>query len=453
MTKSIPRTAACLLASAAFILSSPLLAEPAKEKEGKPLDTYSLLSLLGEAFERTRASYVEEVSDQDLLEAAISGMLSSLDPHSAYLPPKVFKDMQVQTKGEFGGLGIEVTMENGLVKVISPYDDTPAQKAGLKPGDFITHLDGEQVLGMTLNDAVDRMRGKPDTTIKLHIRRGAKINFDVTLKRAVIKIQTVRSRTEGDIGYVRITSFSEQTDATLNKAIADLRKKLGVKMKGLIVDLRNNPGGLLDQAVGVSDSFLEQGEIVSTRTRKPGEAQRFNAKKGDVAEGLPIIILINEGSASASEIVAGALQDHKRAVLLGGKSFGKGSVQTIVPMGHGAIKLTTARYYTPAGRSIQQVGIEPDIYFPPLKPEQIAANKAPRGEASLRHSLKNEQVNGQQNGNPGDGQPEAKPEEKSTPALPSSEEMADGKPQDDIQLKQALELMNKLSYKQGKTVQ
>jgi carboxyl-terminal processing protease len=438
-----------MLASSAFFFSSPLAAEPSKEKESKPLDTYSLLSLLGEAFERARSSYVEEVSDQDLLEAAISGMLSSLDPHSAYLPPKVFKDMQVQTKGEFGGLGIEVTMENGLVKVISPYDDTPAQKAGLKSGDYITHLDGEQVMGMTLNDAVDRMRGKPDTTIKLHIRRGPKESFDVVLKRAVIKIHTVRSRVEGDVGYVRITSFSEQTDSALNKAVVELRKKVGVKMKGLIVDLRNNPGGLLDQAVLVSDSFLEQGEIVSTRTRKPGEAQRFNAKKGDVAEGLPVIILINEGSASASEIVAGALQDHKRAILLGSKSFGKGSVQTIVPLGHGAIKLTTARYYTPSGRSIQQVGIEPDIFFPPLKPEQIAASGVLHGEASLRHALKNEQKNGKAE----NGKSEAKPDEKPVDPLPSSEEMAEGKPQDDLQLKQALQLMEKLTYKQGKTVQ
>ncbi len=327
-------------------------------------DTYKALDLFGEVFERARTAYVEPVNDETLIEAAVNGMLTSLDPHSNYLNEKDFNDMRVQTRGEFGGLGIEVSMENGLVKVVSPIDDTPAARAGLKPGDLITRLNGQPVLGMTLPQAVEKMRGPVNSDIKLTIRRAGRNPFDVTLTRATIKIQSVRSHLIGDdIGYVRITSFSEQTDQGLNQAIKSLKEQAGNKLRGIVLDLRNNPGGLLDQAVSVSNAFLNQGEIVSTRGRHADDAQRFDARPGaEIAAGLPLAVLINGGSASASEIVAGALQDHHRAVLLGTKSFGKGSVQTIIPLpGHGAMRLTTARYYTPSGRSIQAEGIEPDI--------------------------------------------------------------------------------------------
>jgi carboxyl-terminal processing protease len=353
-------------------------------------DTYRQLNLFAEVFERVRSDYVEEVSDETLVESAINGMLSSLDPHSSYLNAKNFQDMQVQTRGEFGGLGIEVTMENGLVKVVSPIDDTPAAKAGLKPNDFITHLDGEPISGLTLPEAVEKMRGPVNSEIKLTIRREGKDPFDVSLTRAVVKIQSVKSHLEGDnIGYIRITSFSEQTDSGLESALKTLKQQAGNKIIGYVLDLRNNPGGLLDQAIAVSDAFLERGEIVSTRGRRPDDAQRYNAKPGDLAGGLPIVVLINGGSASASEIVAGALQDHHRAILLGTKSFGKGSVQTIIPLpGHGAMRLTTARYYTPSGRSIQAKGIEPDIYVEPAKIEKVAQGEI-RHEADLRGALKN----------------------------------------------------------------
>ena len=353
-------------------------------------DTYRQLNLFAEVFERVRSDYVEEVSDQTLVEAAINGMLSSLDPHSSYLNAKNYKDMQVQTRGEFGGLGIEVTMENGLVKVVSPIDDTPAAKAGIKPNDFITHLDGEPVAGLSLPEAVEKMRGPVNSDIKLTIRREGKDPFDVTLTRAVVKIQSVKSHLEGEnIGYIRITSFNEQTDTGLQNAVKNLKQQAGNKLVGYVLDLRNNPGGLLDQAIAVSDAFLERGEIVSTRGRRSEDAQRFNARPGDITNGLPIVVLINGGSASASEIVAGALQDHHRAVLLGTKSFGKGSVQTIIPLpGHGAMRLTTARYYTPSGRSIQAKGIEPDILVEPAKIEKVAQGTI-RHEADLRGALKN----------------------------------------------------------------
>jgi len=352
-------------------------------------ETYRQLNLFGDVFERVRADYVEEVGDEKLIENAINGMLSSLDPHSSYLNAKSFRDMQVQTRGEFGGLGIEVTMENGFVKVVSPIDDTPAFKAGLKPNDMITHLDKEAVQGMTLNEAVEKMRGKVNSDIVLTIKREGRDPFDVTLTRAVIKIQSVRYRTEGDIGYVRITSFNEQTTSGLEKAIERIRDQLGSNLKGYVIDLRNNPGGLLQQSVSVSDTFLDRGEIVSTRSRRPDDAQRFNAKPGDLAKGLPLVVLINGGSASASEIVAGALQDHHRAILMGTKSFGKGSVQTIIPLaGHGAIRLTTARYYTPSGRSIQAKGIDPDINVPQSKVESLETG-AGRHEADLRGALGN----------------------------------------------------------------
>src|SRR3954447_10395622 len=326
-------------------------------------ETYKQLNLFGEVFERVRAEYVDDVTDDTLVEGAINGMLTSLDPHSNYLNSKNFNDMKVQTRGEFGGLGIEVSMENGLVKVVSPIDDTPAANAGLKPGDLITHLDGTAVQGLTLPEAVEKMRGPVNSDITLTVRREGREPFDVKLTRAIIKIKSVRSHLEGkDIGYIRITSFNEQTDVNLNNAMKKLKQDAGKKLAGVVLDLRNNPGGLLDQAVAVSDAFLEKGEIVSTRGRRADDAQRYNARAGDIASGLPVAILINGGSASASEIVAGALQDHHRAVLLGTKTFGKGSVQTIIPLaGHGAMRLTTARYYTPSGRSIQAKGIEPDI--------------------------------------------------------------------------------------------
>ena len=326
-------------------------------------ESYKQLDLFGDVFELVRADYVDDVSDETLIEGAINGMLTALDPHSNYLNAKNFNDMKVQTRGEFGGLGIEVSMENGLVKVVSPIDDTPAAHAGLKPGDLITHLDGTPVQGLTLPEAVDRMRGPVNSDINLTIRRAGKEPFDVKLTRAIIKIQSVRSHVESNnIGYIRITSFNEQTDVGLSNAMKTLKQQASNKLIGVILDLRNNPGGLLDQAVAVSDAFLEKGEIVSTRGRRADDAQRYNARPGDIASGLPMAVLINGGSASASEIVAGALQDHHRAVVIGTKSFGKGSVQTIIPLaGHGAMRLTTARYYTPSGRSIQARGIDPDI--------------------------------------------------------------------------------------------
>lgn len=343
--------------------------------------TYDLLNLFGEVFERVRAEYVDDTDDQKLIESAISGMINSLDPHSSYMDEKTFSEMQVHNKGEFGGLGIEVTMENGLVKVISPIDDTPAFKAGIKPGDFFTHLDGEPVSGMTLNEAVDKMRGKVGTDIVLTVLREGSDPFDVTLTRAVIKIRTVRSGVVDNIGYVRITQFNAQAMNGLEKAFDKFNKNPGKgKLRGVVLDLRSNPGGLLDQAVAISDAFLDSGEIVSIRSKKkPDESQRFQAKKGDLAEGLPMVVMINGGSASASEIVAGALQDHGRAILLGTKSFGKGSVQTIQPLtGYGAIKITTSRYYTPSGKSIQSVGIMPDIVVPLAKLETLEPTKLRR---------------------------------------------------------------------------
>src|SRR5712692_5666935 len=345
-------------------------------------DSYKQLDLFGDVFELVRADYVDDVSDNSLVESAINGMLTSLDPHSNYLNTKNFNDMKVQTRGEFGGLGIEVSMENGLVKVVSPIDDTPAARAGLKPGDLITHLDGEPVQGMTLPEAVEKMRVPVNSDIKLTIRREGRDPFDVKLIRATIKIQSVRSHLEGDnIGYIRVTTFNEQTDTGLNNAMKNLKQQAGNKLVGVILDLRNNPGGLLDQAVAVSDAFLDKGEIVSTRGRRSEDAQRYNARVGDIAGGLPMVVLINGGSASASEIVAGALQDHHRAILLGTRSFGKGSVQTIIPLaGHGAMRLTTARYYTPSGRSIQAKGIDPDILVEQAKIEKVTA--APYGGRS-----------------------------------------------------------------------
>jgi carboxyl-terminal processing protease len=360
-------------------------------------DTYRQLNLFGDVFDRVRSDYVESPDEEKLIDAAINGMLASLDPHSSYMNPKRFKDMQQTTRGEFGGLGIEVTMENGLVKVVAPIDDTPAARAGLRTNDLITHLNGEQIQGLTLNQAVDKMRGRVKTPITLSIRRpGVDEPFDVTVVRDVIRIRSVKHEVEGegDIGYVRISSFSEQTQAGLERSIKAVNEKMKGEVKGYILDLRNNPGGLLDQAISVSDAFLERGEVVSTRGRNASESQRYNSQSGDLTKGKPIVILINGGSASASEIVAGALQDHKRATVLGTRSFGKGSVQTIIPLGsQGAIRLTTARYFTPSGESIQAKGIVPDIRIEQELPDDLkkaAAARKSRGESSLRGHLKNE---------------------------------------------------------------
>ena len=339
-------------------------------------DPYFLLELFGSAFEMARIDYVDDVSDRKLIESAINGMLSSLDPHSSFLDADTFRDMQIQTKGEFGGLGMEVGTENGLVRVIAPIEGTPADKAGIQPGDLITHIDDEAVIGLNLNDAVERMRGKPKTKVRLTVRRQNKEPFELTLERDIIKIESVRWEVKNDdIGYIRIITFSDNTTKNVKKGIEEIITTVGKdKLRGFIVDLRNDPGGLLDEAQGVTDLFLNQGEIVSTRSKKPEETIRLSATKGDITNGLPIVVLINEGSASASEIVAGALQDHKRAVIVGTPSFGKGSVQSVKPIpGYGAIKITTARYYTPSGRSIQAEGIQPDILIPraEIKEEEI----------------------------------------------------------------------------------
>ena len=353
-------------------------------------ETYEQLNLFGDIFERVRNDHVVETKDNELIEAAINGMLASLDPHSSFLNAEAYREMQVQTRGEFGGLGIEVTMENGVVKVVTPIDDTPAAKAGLKSGDFITQLDGKQVMGMDLREAVELMRGPVNTEIKLTIvREGVADPFDVVLKRAIIAVKSVKARREKDIAYIRITAFNEHTNDGLLENLNRLKKEIGPNFQGVVLDLRNNPGGLLDQAVAVSDAFLERGEIVSTRGRHTDDVQRFSAEKGDLTGGKPIIVLINGGSASASEIVAGALQDHRRGIVLGTTSFGKGSVQTIIPIGgKGALRMTTARYYTPSGRSIQAMGIEPDIKVEQAKLEVIEPQRL-RSEADLKSHLDN----------------------------------------------------------------
>ena len=357
-------------------------------------EIYRQLDLFGDVLERVRQDYVEKPDDTQLIESAINGMLASLDPHSAYLSPKHFRDMQVQTRGEFGGLGIEVTMENGVVKVVAPIDGTPAHKAGIQANDLITHLDGEQIVGLTLEQAVEKMRGPENTPITLTIvRKGREEPFDVTIVRDIIRISAVKSRLEADdqVAYIKITTFNEQTHTNLVKAVEELKKKAGKKLKGYIIDLRNNPGGLLDQAVAVSDAFLDKGAIVLTKGRNLEELQRSQARPGDITDGKKIVVLVNGGSASASEIVAGALQDHKRATIVGTRSFGKGSVQTIIPLGsNGAIRLTTARYYTPSGRSIQAQGIDPDIVVEQDLPPELQGKEAakPRGEAGLRGHLK-----------------------------------------------------------------
>ena len=428
------------VAAAALLFVPP--SEDAKAQLQPTHDTYDQLKLFADVFERVRSEYVEEVTDQELMEAAINGMLTNLDPHSSFLNSKSFRDMRVQTKGEFGGLGIEVSMENGLVKVVSPIDDTPAAKAGLEPGDLITHLNGEPVMGLTLGQAVEKMRGPVDSDLTISIRRGSEEPFDVTLTRAVIKIRSVRSRVIDNVGYIRITTFNEQTTSGLKKAIDKIKSEKGDTLNGYVIDLRNNPGGLLDEAITVSDAFLEQGEIVSTRGRDPENASRVHAKPGDLTDGKPLVVLINGGSASASEIVAGALQDHRRAILLGTKSFGKGSVQTIIPLsGQVAMRLTTARYYTPSGRSIQQTGIEPDIDVPLARIEKLDNGRG-RREADLRGALNNPAGNGSDT-------PEAAPAE--TPE--DTDSTAETKPeQEDYQLARAIDLLRGIDLYQQRIV-
>ncbi|MBY0407451.1 MAG: S41 family peptidase, partial [Rickettsiales bacterium] len=422
--------------------------------------TLELLDLFGEVFDRVRTDYVEETKDSDLVEAAINGMLTSLDPHSGYMNEKAYKEMQVQTRGEFGGLGIEVTMENGLVRVVSPIDDTPAAKAGIKPGDYISYIHDDAVMGLSLVEAVEKMRGTVDSKVKLTILREDQTEpLEITLTRAVIKIKSVKEHAEGDdIAYIRLTSFTEQTTDLMRDEFKDMKKKLP-NLRGVVLDLRNNPGGLLEQAVSVSDAFLKQGEVVSTRERDPNRTKRYNAHSGDelVDENIPVVVLVNSGSASASEIVAGALQDHKRAIVLGTKSFGKGSVQTVIPLSeHGAIRLTTARYYTPSGRTIQAKGITPDITVQQAKIEPLKATEKLRSEADLRKRLetieeKKARLRKEQGkeeaekaaeedktGKADKSEKDDKDDKKNVAKLKSSEEIAAG---EDFQLQRALDLL------------
>ena len=411
-----------LSAISALFLIAPLTTKAQSNNE----ETYRQLTLFGDVFQRVREDYVEEVSDQDLVEAAINGMLTSLDPHSAYLPDDNFQKMQVQTRGKFGGLGIEVTMENGFVKVVSPIDDTPADKAGILPEDLIISVDGESIVGLTLNDAVEKLRGPIGSNVKISVQRAQDEPFEVNIIRDEIKIRSVRSRLYETVGYIRITTFSEQTSPGLQKAMDDLQAETAEGLTGLVLDLRNNPGGLLSEAIRVSDAFLEKGEIVSTRGRGENDIQHAYARPGDISDGLPLVVLINSGSASASEIVAGALKDHRRAVVMGTRSFGKGSVQTITPMpGHGAMRLTTALYFTPSGVSIQAKGISPDIEVALARIEKLEGGLV--REEDLRGALDNQE---------GD-------------AEPTADNTASAEPKDpieiDYQLARAVDLLRGLS--------
>src|SRR6202030_3722875 len=399
-SRMMRKTSLILLGAAAgvavtLVTTQPrLLLEGARAQAAAAADTYRQLSLFGDVFERVRTDYVEKPDDGKLIESAINGVLAGLDPHSSYMDTKSFRDMQVQTRGEFGGLGIEVTMEEGLIKVVAPIDETPAAKAGIMANDIITHLDDEPVQGLTLDQVVERMRGPVNTEIKLKImRKGQDKPVEVAIIRDIIRVRSVRSRLEDDdVGLIRVTQFNEQAADGLKQAIIDLTTQSGDNLKGFVIDLRNNPGGLLDQAISVSNAFLEKGEIVSIRGRSVEDTARFNAHAGDLTKGKPLIVLINGGSASASEIVAGALQDHRRGTVVGTRSFGKGSVQTIIPLGsdNGALRLTTARYFTPSGRSIQAKGISPDIEVLQEVPEELNPLTDTRGEASLRGHLKAE---------------------------------------------------------------
>jgi carboxyl-terminal processing protease len=374
-------------------VAGPLLAQ----EEARNASVYEQLDLFGDVFERIRSNYVEDVDEAELIEAAINGMLTSLDPHSSYLPPRDFDSMQVQTRGEFGGLGIEVTQEDGFVRVITPMDDTPAMEAGVEAGDFITHVDGEALLGLTLEQAVDLMRGPVGSDITITIvREGEEEPFDVTITRDRIRLTAVRSRLEGNTAVFRISTFNDQTYPNLTEGLEEMIEEVGglENLNGVVIDLRNNAGGLLSEAIRVSDAFLEQGEIVSTRGREPQDGERYNATPGDLIDGLPMVVLVNGGSASASEIVAGALQDHRRAVVVGTNTFGKGSVQSVMPLpGNGAMRLTTSLYYTPSGRSIQALGVAPDILVEQREPVEVSEeegeNPFRRNEASLRGALQN----------------------------------------------------------------
>ena len=415
-------------------------------------DTYKALNLFGDVFEQVRANYVEPVEDRKLIEYALNGMLSNLDPHSGYMNDEETKSMSIQNRGEFGGLGIEVTMENGVVKVVSPIDETPAARAGMQSGDLIVEIDGKQVMGMTLSEAVDKMRGRVGTEILLTVvREGAVEPIKVRLVRDIIQIKSVRWNVENDnIGYIRVTTFNAQTSPGLKKAFEDIQKQAGDKLIGYVLDLRNNPGGLLDQAIAVSDAFLDKGEIVSTRGRSADDTRRDNATSGDLANGLPVVALINGGSASASEIVAGALQDHKRGIIMGTKSFGKGSVQTLfnVP-GGGSIRLTTARYYTPSGTSIQAKGITPDIVVERAK---VVAEKDPFSdiqEADLKGALSN--------GNDKIEEPTLAPEkpdaekDKTSTKEKTGKEAEEARKKEDYQLVRAIDLLQGISLYKGET--
>ncbi len=438
------------------------VAAPSSMTPTEKADAYKNLQLFADVFQRVREEYVDEKSNKELTENALNGMLAALDPHSGYLNKKDFDDMRVQTRGEFGGLGIEVTLEDKLIKVISPIDDTPAAKAGMQPGDLITHIDGKLVTELTLNEAVDRMRGKPGSEITLTVRRGgiAKAPIDVKLKRAVIKIVSVRSRVIDNVGYIRVTTFNEQTSSGLEKALKDISDKAGKNLQGYVLDLRNDPGGLLDQSIAVASTFLPDGaEVVSTRGRQAQDNTKLLAKGGDKTGGKPMVVLINSGSASASEIVAGALQDYKRAIVLGTKSFGKGSVQTIMPVSEeSAIRITTARYYTPSGRSIQGLGIEPDIKVEPAKVESLVTDdKDIVRESDLRGALKNDQAKDKATdaAKPADDKPlnpgESKPSDVDKENAPKSQPLQGGglgkedDPSRDYQLMRAIDLLRGIS--------
>lgn len=416
-----------------FLAPSTVSANQDEERE-----LYEQLTLFGDVLEQVRRNYVDAPSDKELIEAALSGMMSSLDPHSSYMPPKNFEDMQVETKGEFGGLGIEVTMENGLVKVIAPIDDTPASRAGMRPNDLIAELDGKPIMGLTLSEAVELMRGQKGTPITLTVlREGEDEPLEIRIVRDTIRIRAVRSRVEGpdkNIAYIRLTTFNQQTTKSLKEAFNKLPAEIGSEnLAGFIIDLRNNPGGLLREAISVSDTMLDRGEIVSTRGRNDDDSSRFSARRGDMAKGLPIVVMINGGSASASEIVAGALQDHHRAIIIGTQSFGKGSVQSIMPLGNdGALRMTTARYYTPSGRSIQATGITPDIIAEQQLPEDLKDRKG-RREADLRGALDGKDIDGSSNGASEDE--EKKKKRKNAVAFIPPE------PADDAQLQKAIELL------------
>ncbi len=418
--------------------------------EGKTSDTYKQLNLFGDVFEKIRAQYVREVTDEELIEAAIKGMLVSLDPHSSYLTPKNFDDMQVQTKGEYGGLGMEVTLDKGVVRVVSPIDDTPASRAGIQAGDYITKLDGEQVMGLTLNEAVTRMKGEVGTDIVITVvREGEERPLEITLTRATISIKSVRHRLEGEVGYIRISSFTEKTETGLLEALEKINQELGDDLQGVVLDLRNNPGGLLTQSIAVSSAFLTRGEVVSTRTRNDEHVQRYPARKGDMIEGKPLIVLINGGSASASEIVAGALQDHRRAVVVGTQSFGKGSVQTVIPLGaNGAMRLTTAYYFTPSGNSIQGEGITPDVLIEQIrfdKTKEIDSRR--RSENDLRGRLANPNGTEKKKKDEKNNRKEkgGKKEDQEISEKPQDKEPTLTTAQDDYQLNFAINLLHGMS--------